>query len=57
VSAAEQDLIVHSRSPFNAEPPLARLRAAFVTPQRDFYVRSHGNVPQLHGIVCGSSAG
>jgi len=49
VSAAEQDLIVHSRSPFNAEPPLARLRAAFVTPQRDFYVRSHGNVPQLHG--------
>jgi len=49
VSDAAHDLIVHSRAPYNAEPPLARLRAAFVTPQRDFYVRSHGPVPQLDG--------
>ncbi len=42
-----QGLVVHSREPFNAEPSLARLRAAFVTPQRDFYVRSHGPVPVL----------
>ena len=40
-------LIVHSRSPYNAEPPLDRLRAAFLTPQADFYVRSHGDIPDL----------
>ncbi len=40
-------LIVHSVIPFNAEPPLDRLRAGFVTAQRDFYVRCHGDVPQL----------
>lgn len=40
-------LIVHSESPLNAEPPLDRLRAAYVTPQRDFYVRSHGDVPDI----------
>ena len=41
------DLIVHSASPFNAEPPLDRLRSAFVTDVRDFYIRSHGNVPEI----------
>ncbi len=41
------DLIVHSTKPFNAEPPLARLRAAAITAQSDFYVRSHGTIPQL----------
>ena len=41
------DLIVHSREPFNAEPPLDRLRAAFLTPQQSFYVRSHGDIPHL----------
>ena len=41
------DLIVHSQDPFNAEPPLRRLRAAYLTPQPDFYVRAHGCVPQL----------
>ena len=40
-------LIVHSAIPFNAEPPLHRLRAGFVTAQRDFYVRCHGDIPQL----------
>ena len=40
-------LIVHSKSPYNAEPPLAQLRASYVTAQTDFYVRSHGNVPQI----------
>ncbi|MGI4798187.1 MAG: molybdopterin-dependent oxidoreductase [Janthinobacterium lividum] len=40
-------LIVHSETPFNAEPPLATLRAHFLTPQPDFYVRSHGNIPAL----------
>ena len=40
-------LIVHSEAPFNAEPPLARLRASSITAQPDFYVRSHGNIPNL----------
>ncbi len=40
-------LIVHSETPFNAEPPLAALRAHFLTAQSDFYVRSHGNIPAL----------
>jgi sulfite oxidase len=40
-------LIVHSETPFNAEPPLDRLRAGFMTPQSAFCVRSHGNVPVL----------
>ncbi len=40
-------LIVHSTTPFNAETPLDRLRSNFVTPQRDFYVRSHGAVPSI----------
>jgi sulfite oxidase len=42
-------LIVQSQSPYNAETPLPRLRAALVTPQPDFYVRSHGNIPALDG--------
>ncbi|WP_158809358.1 molybdopterin-dependent oxidoreductase [Beijerinckia sp. L45] len=41
------NLIVHSKEPYNAEPPLDRLRSAFITAQADFYVRSHGNIPQL----------
>ena len=40
-------LIVHSGEPLNAEPPLDRLRAAFLTQQADFYVRSHGDIPRL----------
>ena len=40
-------LIVHSQSPYNAEPPLHALRACFITPQSQFYVRSHGNTPSL----------
>jgi sulfite oxidase len=44
---AKPDLIVHSEQPFNAEPPLDRLRAAYVTPQQDFYVRTHGSIPHL----------
>ena len=40
-------LIVHKADPLNAEPPLARLRAAFLTPQDSFYIRSHGETPRL----------
>jgi sulfite oxidase len=31
----------------NAEPPLDRLRASFITGQPEFYVRSHGEIPVL----------
>jgi sulfite oxidase len=44
---SKPDLIVHSETPYNAEPPLARLRARFTTEQADFYVRSHGSIPHL----------
>ncbi|MGC5781193.1 molybdopterin-dependent oxidoreductase [Methylobacterium sp. NFXW15] len=40
-------LIVHGDRPYNAEPPLDRLRASFRTPAEDFYVRSHGDLPDL----------
>ena len=40
-------LIVHSEQPYNAEPPLDRLRSSFITTRADFYVRSHGNIPDL----------
>ncbi|HWL80837.1 MAG TPA: molybdopterin-dependent oxidoreductase [Roseomonas sp.] len=40
-------LIMRSEHPYNAEPPLPQLRAAFVTPQATFYVRSHGEVPRI----------
>ena len=44
---AHQDLCVHSETPFNGEPQLGRLRAAFVTALPDFYVRCHGDVPAI----------
>src|SRR5258708_28196298 len=40
-------LRVHQEHPFNAGPPLDRLCQAFVTLQALFYVRNHGDVPQL----------
>ena len=40
-------LIVHSTSPYNAEPKLSCLRERFVTAQSDFYVRSHGDIPAI----------
>ena len=44
---SKSDLIVHSETPYNAEPPLNRLLASAVTAQADFYVRSHGSIPKL----------
>ena len=41
------NLIVHRSEPLNAEPHPARLRAAFITPQRNFYIRVHGAIPAL----------
>jgi sulfite oxidase len=41
------DRIVHSDQPLNAEPSLAKLAEAFITDQRDLYVRTHGEVQLL----------
>lgn len=40
-------LVIHSHEPFNAEPPLDVLRARDLTDASDFYVRSHGDTPQI----------
>ena len=41
------NLIVHTTDPINAEPPLDALRENFITPQDLFYVRNHGNIPEI----------
>jgi sulfite oxidase len=41
-------LIVHSRHPYNAEPPLDRLCANLLTQSADFYIRCHGNIAHLN---------
>ncbi len=40
-------LIVHGTKPLNAEPPLDRLRGDFLTDVANFYIRSHGDMPNL----------
>lgn len=40
-------LTVHSKQPYNAEPPIDQLRGHFLTPPAGFYVRSHGEIPLL----------
>ena len=47
LSRSKPDLIVHSTKPLNAEPPLDRLRSSFVTKTADFYIRSHGELPDI----------
>ena len=44
---ADDDRIVRSASPLNVEPQLATLRAAFLTPAADHYIRSHGDIPEI----------
>ena len=47
----EQTLKVHSMQPLNAETPLDRLAMSFITPQRDLYIRTHGDVQHLDEAV------
>ncbi len=42
-----QEMLVLSKAPLNAETPRHRLHASFITPQKLFYIRSHGNVPRI----------
>jgi sulfite oxidase len=41
------ELIVHTREPLNAEPPLERLAREAITPTELFYVRSHAPAPAI----------
>ena len=41
------DLIVRSREPFNAGPTPERLRRDFFTPNELFFVRNHGETPEV----------
>ena len=43
--------IVRSQAPYNAEPRRDRLRENFVTDSADFYVRSHGDVPEIDAAI------
>ncbi|MCE4226567.1 molybdopterin-dependent oxidoreductase [Methylobacterium sp. C25] len=47
LSERKARLIVHGDQPYNAEPPLGRLRASYRTSAENFYVRSHGDLPDL----------
>ena len=40
-------LVVHGDHPLNAETPPPLLRESFVTPDEAFYVRCHGDVPEV----------
>lgn len=40
-------LRVHTREPMNAEPPPAALLESWLTPVSSFYVRTHGNTPEV----------
>jgi sulfite oxidase len=41
------DMIVHERDPYNAEPPRAVLADQALTPVEAFYARNHGPIPTL----------
>ncbi|WP_223799931.1 hypothetical protein [Sphingomonas nostoxanthinifaciens] len=44
---AEQNLILRSPDPLNAETAPDNLIASFLTSQAHFYIRSHGPTPEL----------
>ena len=39
--------LIRQDRPLNMEPPLALLRQSFLTPQELFFVRNHGNIPEV----------
>lgn len=47
LAADESRLLVHSKAPMNAEPPLPDLVRSWVTPVESFFIRSHGNTPAV----------
>ncbi len=47
LGSPEAELLTRQESPFNAEPVLEKLVLSALTPNRYFYQRRHGTVPQL----------
>lgn len=47
VAREQKDLIVHGKTPHNAEPSLNKLVASWITPTKYFYVRSHAPAPKI----------
>ncbi|MEP7128996.1 MAG: molybdopterin-dependent oxidoreductase [Chitinophagales bacterium] len=41
------DFLVHTTAPVNAEPPAATLREHYITPSQLFYIRNHGEIPEI----------
>src|SRR5215469_8493573 len=41
------DCVFHQQSPPNGGPPLSRLINEFATPVPDFFLRIHGDIPEL----------
>ena len=41
------DFIFHQKTPPNGGPPLERLIEDFATPVEDFFLRTHGDIPEL----------
>ena len=48
IAAEESRLLVHTKVPMNAETPLPDLVRSWVTPVDSFFIRSHGNTPQIN---------
>ena len=47
-AADESRLLVHSKAPMNAEPLLPDLVRSWITPVESFFIRSHGNTPEIN---------
>jgi sulfite oxidase len=43
------DFIFHQKTPPNGGPPLERLIEKFATPVQDFFLRTHGDIPEIDG--------
>jgi sulfite oxidase len=41
------DFVFHQKVPPNGGPPLSRLVEEFVTSESDFFLRTHGGIPEL----------
>ena len=46
-SRNHKNLVVRKDYPYNAEPDPVNLVSSFVTPERFFFCRSHGSIPDL----------
>jgi len=46
-AGGDGNLIFHQRDPLNAEPPLGIVPKNYITPNESFYIRNHGNIPNL----------